>query len=100
MKHRCGFCDDEIQDEWSGQAVVSHWVVTKDELIVCCKDCYEPNKKGFEMSVKIKEQNQKEVGLMSLLIACLVIWGFGFPWWMYILTMFVWIGTRLIKAGL
>ena len=100
MKNKCEFCDSEIQDQWSGQAVVSNWVLMKGRLLLSCDECYSANKKGFEMAVKIKEENQKEVGLMSLLIACLIIWGFGFPWWMYLITMVVWVGTRIIKAGL
>jgi hypothetical protein len=28
---------------------------------------------------------------MTLLIACILIYGFGLPWWMYALTLFVWV---------
>lgn len=100
MKHKCEFCDENIPDQWAGKTISGNWVVMKDGLFLSCDGCYSASRKGFEMSVKIKEENQKEVGLMSLLIACLVIWGFGFPWWMYLVTMGVWVGTRLIKSAM
>lgn len=32
---------------------------------------------------------------MTLLIACLLVYGFHLPWYMYVVTAFAWMGSRL-----
>lgn len=77
--------------------IESNWVITDCRLVLTCKKCYSGYKKYFKEINKTTE-TKKEIGLMTLLIACLLIWGFDFPWWMYLVTMAVWVATRLIKS--
>lgn len=94
---KCHICERDITQMCpSINAVESNWVAYEDRLILTCKKCYSAHRKDL----KTKKETKKEVGLMTLLIAILLIWGFNFPWWMYLVTLGVWVGTRLIKSAM
>ena len=94
---KCHICERDITQMCpSINAVESNWVILGDRLILACKSCYRHQK----LSINYKLKHKKEVGLMTLLIAILLIWGFNFPWWMYLVTLGVWVGTRLIKSAM
>lgn len=35
---------------------------------------------------------------MTLLIACLLIYGFGLPWWLYLMAVAAWLLRDLIRS--
>lgn len=94
---KCEICErDIVQMCPSMKPIESNWIISGDRLVLTCKSCYSQQRWAFKNWLK----NKKEVGLMTLLIAILLIWGFNFPWWMYLVTMGVWVGTRLIKSAM